>query len=201
MITIFDCGIFKFFNKQHSTINSDGIMNLTKIVFRAFQIIFLAIGIVMTVISIRQYLLALETYDWPFVTGKITEAKIKRYVTTDNPEGDISRQTYEASYIPKIIYNYQVNGQEYTNNKIQYTSHSKDTKQEAKAVLDMFPDKNSVRIYYDPEKPEKSVLLQGGNNNLWIIGVIFIGLGLVFIFIYNFIKPNNRRKSYLNDRS
>ena len=176
-------------------------MNLTKIVFRAFQIIFLAIGIVMTVISIRQYLIALETYDWPFVTGKITEAKIKRYVTTDNPESDISRQTYEASYIPKIIYNYQVNGQEYTNNKIQYTSHSKDTKQEAKAVLDMFPDKNSVRIYYDPEKPEKSVLLQGGNNNLWIIGVIFIGLGLVFIFIYNFIKPNNRRKSYLNDRS
>lgn len=114
---------------------------------------------------------------WPSTKGWIKKSDV--YVSRSRSSG--SSRSYEFT----VEYAYDVNGTTFTNNLYSYqvtynAAHSKG----AQELVSKYPEGSTVDVYYDPAKPENSVLLPG--INLWsylpyVAAIAFLAFG---IFIY-----------------
>ncbi|MBN2043700.1 MAG: DUF3592 domain-containing protein [Anaerolineales bacterium] len=113
---------------------------------------------------------------WPSAGGMITATWIEE--NTDHDEDGYSSTTYT----PKWEYKYQVGGYEYTSQKISFggvTGYGR--RKRAQEELDKFPANSQVRVYYDPNDPNQSVLIKGTKGTMLgiIIGVILILVSII----------------------
>lgn len=118
---------------------------------------------------------ATESLNWPQVPGTITQAEIKKDYDTD-AEGFTT-----TSYVPEIQYQYQVGGKEFTNQRISFGgTRTYSSIKKAEEALSQYPVKSPVSVYYKPDNPEESVLVQGtkGTMTLIIVGAVFIGISI-----------------------
>lgn len=111
---------------------------------------------------------------WPSVKGKVLKSEIleHRYSRTESPG---RRTEYRAS----VDYQYEVDGKTYFNNNISYKA-SKTSYSAVMTELQKYPENSSHIIYYNPEKPEESVLDPGMGS----LNYIFIGLPLVVWLLF-----------------
>ena len=91
-------------------------------------------------------------------------------------EKDGKKKTEVKSY-PKIVYQYQVDGQKYESTRISFFSSSGNASQ----MVSRYPKGKTVRVYYNPDKFKQAVLVPG-NSSLnfvpFIFAAVFIMLGL-----------------------
>lgn len=89
-------------------------------------------------------------------------------------------------YILSVQYRYTVNGKDYTGTRINFGSDIT-VAAEVNEFCDAHKEGQTVNIYYNPEKPQESVLLQQrpGNkpNRELYFGFILIGLGLLMAYL------------------
>ena len=119
---------------------------------------------------------------WPTVPGVIISAELDSYVKYDD-DGDAS-----TMYTPLITYKYEVEGQEYTNNRVRVQAFVATNMQSVSSKkLEEYPVGGAVDVHYDPLNPEDALLeIDPSKINVpLIIGIIcgLIVLYTAFLFI------------------
>jgi Protein of unknown function (DUF3592) len=92
---------------------------------------------------------------WPWVEGTITKAETKRSV--DDPHGEITH----AGWLLVIRYDYQVNGQRYTGDRVKALPEQFFSEESAQNALKAYGVGQRVKVYHDPAKPQSAVLQPG----------------------------------------
>ncbi|WP_319522566.1 DUF3137 domain-containing protein [uncultured Desulfosarcina sp.] len=139
----------------------------------AGAVLFLAIGIVIAVVSYNGYRTSLASKSWPSVTGNIVQSEIEKQTSTSG-EG-ANKKTTVKEY-PKIAYQYNIDGKTYKSGKISFGSTGN-----AKKVVSRYPQGKTVPVYYNPDKPGQAVLVPGNpefNYVPYFFAVFFILFGL-----------------------
>jgi hypothetical protein len=112
---------------------------------------------------------------WPIADGRVTNSEVNH--TTDAEGGD--------SYSPEITYTYAVNDTNLNNSTIKFGENSYSSRKKAEEILSNYPVGKNVTVYYDPEKPDRSVLEPGVSAGSFIV----LGIGVFFILITLAILP------------
>ena len=114
---------------------------------------------------------ALLASRWPTVEGEIAGTRlVRRY------DGDAQSADYDY-----VAYRYQVNGQPYRNDRVRFgpqvTPQSvvpaldpePNSPRDTAALAARYPRGKPVRVYYNPRRPEESVLYPMPNLTVWVI--------------------------------
>jgi hypothetical protein len=116
---------------------------------------------------------------WPYVEGKITEARVIIGHSSGGPHGG-GGPTYE----PHVTYAYIVDGKTFTGSSIGpgrlWSSRS------AYAVVGSFPSGSNARIYYAPAEIPKSTLITGlhfFNFGNIALGMAALTMGSLFVLV------------------
>lgn len=113
---------------------------------------------------------------WPTVPGVIISAELASYVKYDD-DGDAS-----TMYSPLITYEYEVDGQVYTNNRVRVQAFLATNMQSVSAKkLEDYPVDSSVEVHYDPFNPEDA-LLEIDTRKINIPMIIGIICGLIVLY-------------------
>jgi len=120
--------------------------------------------------------------NWPTVPGVIISAELDSYIKYDD-DGDAT-----TMYTPLITYEYEVEGQVYTNNRVRVQAFVATNMQSVSSKkLEEYPVGGAVEVHYDPFNPKDALLeINSSKTNLpMIIGIIcgLIVLYTAFLFI------------------
>jgi len=131
--------------------------------------VFLLIGIGLTYWGWNILQNARASASWPTADGTITKSEVS--LSTDADGGE--------TYSPEINYSYNINNTNFINNTIKFGENSYGNRRKAEVIAGDYPIGKNVTVYYDPEKPERSVLEPGLSAGSYIV----IGIGIFFILI------------------
>lgn len=118
--------------------------------------------------------------DWPFVVGQIIESRISTS-STRNASGSVTSSNHSISHKPVIVYQYVVDGKKIINNTIKFGGVGGSNRQLSSQYVNQYPLGHQVNVYYSPNHPDNSVLVQGvAKTNIWAIvgSLVFILFGL-----------------------
>ena len=118
----------------------------------------------MLVVCLYSAYFQIRTRFWATTVGNIHNLGLKKF--------DISNDLSEQQYRGKALYSYSVNGQTYEGTRISpwvfvtnYNAKGLLLKQQA--GIDM-PTKDTVTVYYNPNKPQKSFLLKASKFGILV---------------------------------
>jgi len=128
-------------------------------------------GLALTLFSASNGINALKAKSWPTTEGTVTSSQVE----------------WNSKYVPKVIYTYTINTEEFTSNRIRLTNfaHYK-KKEDAAKVSDKYPVDSKVTVYYNPNKPDEAILdpgIKGEHVFMFLIGLlIFLAplIGLIY---------------------
>ncbi len=112
-----------------------------------------------------------ETDVWPSVEGKVF---LSREVE-NHPHSGLGPSG-------RIRYSYTVDGKRYEGHRLRLFDHHTDLH----GVSIRYPEGSTVCVYYDPGKPERSILDRGlddDHTGMPIIEIIIAGLGILLIYM------------------
>ena len=112
---------------------------------------------------------------WPSVQGQVTSSVVDR--STDSEGG--------TSYSPEVDYEYTVNDQRFSADRIKFGENSYSSRRQAEDVVARYPVGQTVAVYYDPVEPETAVLEPGVSSGSYIV----IGIGAIFVLVSLVIAP------------
>ncbi len=147
------------------------------------------IGIVLIVLYFRNKSKSEASKGWPSVSGQVLDRGVK--IDTDYDDDGVSTTTY----LPQITYEYQVNGMSYQSHRFAFGSTPGfGNRNKAEAFLAPYAQGRAVKVFYNPEKPDESVLSQQMRSMTagLVVGIIFVvamscffclaGSGLIKLF-------------------
>ena len=103
---------------------------------------------------------------WREAPGRVISAQIEE---RDGGTGS-SRYVY---YVPRIRYAYVVNGREWEGGRLRFGMPSARSPRGAEAMLAPYPAGAEIKVHYDPDKPEDSVLEPGKmGSNLLVAAIV-----------------------------
>ena len=111
---------------------------------------------------------------WPVVQGRVLTRSVEEKRT-------FTRRGTQISYVPKLSYEYEVSGQHYQSDVIQFGLKDVSTREEAEQILGSNVAGKPVQVHYDPEDPQLAVLQSASH---WALRAI---IGAVFAFAVPFI--------------
>ena len=82
----------------------------------------------------------------------------------------------QTTYVPKVEYEYTVNGESFVGSRLCLNDFACGTREEADAKLAPFRDTKEPRVFYDPDKPEWSILNPTWQREADIVVFVFLGL-------------------------
>jgi hypothetical protein len=92
---------------------------------------------------------------WPDVEGTITQADVKRDI--DDPQNEVTHVAWRL----EVRYDYQVEGQTFHGDRVRALPDRYYSEESARAALMAYPIGAKARVYYNPAKPDSSVLKPG----------------------------------------
>lgn len=164
--------------------------DITDSLFRGCLIVFLAVFLSLwyAIIFVFQgtYQEAEQAIDWPTVEGTILESAIESETSSRqfrDSQGSTTNKT-TTEYIPRIRYQYRVEGQQYENNIFQKIGNP-GPRSAAQQIVKRYPKGSPTTVYYDPTDPQNSVLVPGNSSEtrwvLWLFTYVPIGILLVIL--------------------
>jgi hypothetical protein len=144
-----------------------------------FSLVFICIGGAIISYAIKMTAKARESLSWPSTDGEIAHSAV--LYQTDTTATTNGTATYKAD----ISYRYKVNGANYSSSRISLADFAS-TPGRAQSIVARYPDKSTVRVYYNPANRAESVLEPGnagGINLLYFIGGIFAAGGVFFLIM------------------
>jgi hypothetical protein len=112
---------------------------------------------------------------WPHVEGVVTGSEV-----TSSTDGDGAE-----SYSPQVTYTYLAGGRYQESYVIKFGENSYDSRRRAEAVAARYPVGRKVTVYYDRDRPGKSVLEPGVTAGSYIA----LGIGALFVVISLLVLP------------
>jgi hypothetical protein len=142
-----------------------------------FSLVFICIGGAIISYAIKMSAKASQSLSWPSTDGEIAHSAV--LYQTDTTATTNNTATYKAD----ISYRYKVNGANFSSSRISLADFASSTGR-AQSIVERYPDKSAVRVYYNPANLAEAVLEPGGAggiNLLYFIGGIFAVGGLFFL--------------------
>lgn len=93
---------------------------------------------------------AARSADWPSTVGEVIHSKPQSFSTS-----------YFTTHDARITYRYWVDGRKYVSSRVTPETLGFGSRREAVEVVERFPAGGPVKVYYDPKKPGRAVLLPG----------------------------------------
>jgi hypothetical protein len=140
-----------------------------------FVLLFGGAGFFLIYRSLQSRKQAEASQSWPSTPGVVAESRVTSSTSTDS-DGDTS-----TTYSPHVEYTYQVGGQEYRGKDITFGfKQGYGNPSKAEEMVTRYPEGSPVTVFYDPAKPQRSVLERkvGGFGSSLVIGIIFLVIGL-----------------------
>jgi hypothetical protein len=133
---------------------------------------FLGIGIIFIIVANNMKRKAQTSQGWPTVQGVVERAYVHES-TSQNEDGPDTH-----SYSPRVVYNYQVGGTSYQNDKYSFGA-STGNQGAAQQIVARYAPGVAVSVHYNPEKPSEAVLATEakGMNVFMVIGIIMTVIG------------------------
>jgi hypothetical protein len=137
---------------------------------RLFFVPFLVVGVAQLVWCISESQQAIASSQWPTTEGQIIAALVVE-----------SHEGRGTAYLPRVTYSYAVDGTSYTGTEIYFgtTGGVGELPHQAERTIQQFPVRSRVAVYYQPERPDHSVLRPG----LYWYSYAWFGLSLLGILV------------------
>ena len=140
--------------------------------------IFMVAGVGVMIGGITQIRLAQASATWPTTVGTIIVSEIK---TSTNDDG--------TTYRPLVKFSYQVNGEKWTGDEVFFGGGkiSSSNYKYASKVVNKYPVKSRVTVFYNPSKPNIAVIEAGVTKKTFILftfGSLFFIVGLWFGILF-----------------
>jgi hypothetical protein len=144
-----------------------------------FSLVFVIIGAVILRFAMKTAERARQSESWPSTEGEIAHsATLYQTDTTATSNG-------VATYKADIAYRYKVRGANYSSSKVALLDLASSSGR-AQSMVERYPDKSKVQVYYNPADPSEAVLepgSTGGINFLYFVGGIFATAGVFFLIM------------------
>ncbi len=115
-----------------------------------------------------------ESTSWPTVSGTVKKCEIEKRTGTEGSGSSKREVTYNIAI---ISYEYSVEGASYTSNRVAFGGQKRGS---AHSLASRYPQGKTVKVFYDPDDHEESVLepgLTGGSYFFLIFSIVIIGFG------------------------
>ena len=153
---------------------------------RVFPWLFLLPGAVILFFGLRSYQESRASQDWPSVEGEIRSSEV---VSSRSSEGG---RTYRA----EVTYRYTVDGVSYTGDRIQASTISSSSGSRASAMHRKYPKGKSVKVFYNPERPDRALLEPGASMGAILMsslgGLFFVMGSLMVVFLPKLIRHQEK---------
>ena len=119
--------------------------------------------------------------------GLITESKVESWEDSDG----------DRSYAPSVTYQYKVNRIRYNGDRISFGDHAGGSSSLAKSLVHRYRAGREVHVYYDPDRPDRSVLEPGQTLGTLLplaFGGLFLVVGFLLVFTSTKRFMANRRR-------
>jgi hypothetical protein len=131
------------------------------------------LGAVGLFFSGRDMLRGRSSASWPTTQGEVVYSTLEQSTSTDS-DGDTS-----VTYGAKIVYNYQVSGQQLTGDRRAFSETRTSSARRAQEIANRYQVGSMVTVYYDPNNPQVSVLEPGTGLTGLILPIITLAM-LIF---------------------
>ena len=147
--------------------------------YKIFMTVFVAS---ISVYFVRTLYFGFVSSKWPITQAIATKSHVEK------------RNVYKGgtAYVPVIEYKYTVGSKNFTSSRLTYSGLFGTSKKHADEQVSYFPKGRKFNTYYNPKKPQQSVLVTGVHwlNYLAIIVTLSIFVGLFYLLeILNYIWP------------
>jgi hypothetical protein len=135
---------------------------------------------------------AQESGNWPGTQGTIISSHVSKQTRRDS-----KTRRNVITYYPRVQYRYQVNGRQYTSNRIEFGGTSGGMERMAKKVVNRYPAGKKVVVHYNPGDPEYAVLEAGLTwSGLFIFlgGIVFFAVGIICFRSYR--HPRKQQEAF-----
>lgn len=143
-----------------------------------FALIFVLIGGFFLYEGTVEFIESTESAHWPIAQGVVENSTVERYKgSSGSPRRTGNRK---PTYGVRIDYRYQVNGVEYSSNRYSISSTSSQDQEKYLKIVEEYPRGKQIDVYYNPESPERAVLIPGSTSANWfkpVFSLFFIGIG------------------------
>ncbi|MDT8273285.1 MAG: DUF3592 domain-containing protein, partial [Desulfomonilia bacterium] len=127
---------------------------------------------------------AMHSKSWPTADGKITSStvvkKVERYTDSNN------RRKTRTIYTPQVRYSYAADGRSFIGSRITMADSGSGSESRAQKISTSYPAGSPCTVYYNPDKPEESVLKAGITFSTLLfpaIGILFAVIGLAILSV------------------
>jgi hypothetical protein len=142
---------------------------------------FIILGLIFIGLMMQGSIKSVDSENWPSVQGAVLSSEI---ITRTEREPDSHFDDYY--YTPKVSYNYTVNGNGHTSDRIAFIVSEEVVKNEVQKIIDNYPVGKTVTVYYNPDNPSEAVLEPGIKDSGSMIcgttgSLIFIIFGALIV--------------------
>lgn len=147
----------------------------------AYILIYL-IAIIFFILGCYLYKKSKETIKWNKTKGSISDSKLDELIMeTDSPI------TYKA----RVRYSYTIDGEEYISKRIFFGDFIRGGSQfSSRKLLKKYTKGAVVDVYYNPLKPEESVLEKGIHFNVVLLFITSFAL-VTFAIFFNYLVKSS----------
>jgi len=167
-------------------IDSAEARRITKKVMAIFGGVLMVVGGLTLVGGIYNYTQAVISNNWSSTSGVILESKLNMDERFSSHSG---MQTRERVYSPSILYQYKVDGEQYTGNRIRFAAIGGSDINASRSYVDRFPVNKKVAVWYSPFNHNQAVLVKGvekvTNLGTLVAGIAFMLVGFIFYKLRN----------------
>ena len=136
--------------------------------------LFLLAGIFVAGLTTEQLIAGISAKNWPTSTAVI--------ISSDT-EWQHGTSGGSPTLIAEVVYEYEVNGHSYHNNRISPNQYGSNKPSHAQREAAAYPVNSSVFVYYNPDDPAQS-FLEPGVGWVYLIGLaVGLAVGLAGLFL------------------
>lgn len=136
----------------------------------------IGVGLPAIVFGLRRAVLGRRSRRWPTTSGVVTSTDVSR-----SGGGDDS----EVTYVPELRYEYEVEQASYVGSRYGFGKQQTFDRRSAAHswIGEHYPEDAEVTVHYDPDRPDRSVLVPGAGSWLvtLVVGLAFTGLGMFLL--------------------
>ena len=156
---------------------------------RMIPLLFIVVGAIMAYSGIRDISRAKSSAIWPAANGKIVSSSVKVHHTTS-----FNLKRNAITFYAKILYAFSVDGKFFTGDCVSFGDYSSNKPSHAYRLVNQYPERKEVRVYYMPDNPKVCVLEPDIQTQAYIVP----GLGLSFFvlgsLVANFVRKVMRKQ-------
>src|SRR5271165_4714667 len=115
------------------------------------SLVFVLIGYLLIRYALKVTEKARQSLQWPSTDGEIAHSATL-YETSRSTSGGVT-----GAYKADVSYRYQVSGKDYSSSTITLLDVTS-TAGRAQGIVDRYPDKSKVQVFYNPTDPSESIL-------------------------------------------